>query len=462
MKTKKDSPYNTTLFIFRRDLRLQDNTGLNQALQQSQHVIPCFIFDPQQITDKNKYYSTHAVQFMIESLQSLHKELQKHNSKLYLFYDSPKKILKNIFASIHIDAVFINKDYTPFSIARDATLEKLCVKNNVAFHSYDDALLNSPTSIHKKDKSIYSVFTAFYKNACHFFIKKPHTVTGTLYNKPIPHAESEKIYSTILKKKNTHVAVHGGRSSALKTIKNLSKFTHYERYHDYPTHSTSHLSAHLKFGTVSIREAYHAIVTKLGHNHLLIRQLYWRDFFYYIAFHNPTVFGHPYRKKYENLSWNNSKQLFHAWCTGTTGFPIVDAGMRELNKTGFMHNRVRMIVASFLVKDLHINWLWGEKYFAQKLIDYDPAVNNGNWQWCASTGCDAQPYFRIFNPWLQQKKYDSDCTYIKTWIPELKNIPSKLIHVLFKKNSPLIEGYPKPIVDHTKESVLAKRLYKTV
>ena len=194
----------------------------------------------------------------------------------------------------------------------------------------------------------------------------------------------------------------------------------------------------------------------------LIKQLYWRDFFTQVAYHSPFVFGQPFHEKYSKLPWSNSEKAFTAWCTGTTGFPIVDAGMRELNATGFMHNRVRMIVASFLTKDLHIDWRKGERYFAQQLVDYDPAVNNGNWQWCASTGCDAQPYFRIFNPWLQQKKFDPQCIYIKKWVPELQKILPLTIHTWYKEDSPPIKNYPRPMVDHGVESKKAKELYKNI
>lgn len=193
---------------------------------------------------------------------------------------------------------------------------------------------------------------------------------------------------------------------------------------------------------------------------MLIQQLFWRDFFTHVAYNSPYVFGEAFQQRFNNLNWSKSKKNFEAWCEGKTGFPIVDAGMRQMNKTGFMHNRPRMIVASFLTKDLHLNWLWGEKYFAQQLEDYDPCVNNGNWQWSASTGCDAQPYFRIFNPWTQQKKFDSDCTYIKEWVPELKNIDPKIIHSWHKESSPKIKGYPRPIVDHSEEQKLAKKFYK--
>lgn len=239
----------------------------------------------------------------------------------------------------------------------------------------------------------------------------------------------------------------------------MGQFQNYKDTHDFPSLSTTLLSPHLKFGSLSIREVYHTIAAKLGGEHSLIRQLYWRDFYSQIAFHAPFVFGHPYQKKFQTLPWSENKKAFAAWCAGKTGFPIVDAGMRQLNQTGFMHNRVRMIVASFLVKDLHINWLWGERYFAQQLIDYDPAVNNGNWQWCASTGCDPQPYFRIFNPWLQQKKFDPEAEYIKKWVVELQDIPTQLIHNWYRSDD-IIPHYPRPIVEHSKESKKAKEDYR--
>lgn len=453
--------YKKSLFIFRRDLRLEDNTALNHALEQSETVIPCFIFDPRQVTQKNKYYSANAVQFMIESLQSLNKQLHERDNKLFIFYGTAEDAINDIITDAKIDALFINQDYTPFSIKRDSALQKICVTHNIAFESYADVLLNTPTAIHKKDGSFYSVFTAFYNNAHKVAVQKPHTVrNGSFFTGRIKNSETEQIYSHVLASSNKNIFVHGGRENALKTLAHLSKMQNYTTERDIPALQTSTLSAHLKFGTLSVREAYYGIIKKLGALHPLLHQLYWRDFFTHVAFHNPEIFGHPFHKKYEKLSWNNDRKLFNDWCTGKTGFPIVDAGMRQLNKTGFMHNRVRMIVASFLTKDLHINWLKGEQYFAQQLVDYDPAVNNGNWQWCASTGCDAQPYFRIFNPWLQQKKYDPDCLYIKKWIPELKDQEPKVIHNWFKENSPQIKNYPRPIVDHAKESALAKILYK--
>lgn len=453
--------YTTSLFIFRRDLRLVDNIGLNNALAQSTEVIPCFIFDPRQIEDKNAYKSDNAVQFMIESLQSLNDALKKQHGKLYIFYGKAENVVKDIISQKKIDAVFINCDYTPFSIMRDAAIKKVCSHHDIIFEISGDALLNEPEAVIKKDGTPYSVFSAFYKKAITLGVQKPATQhKSDWFTGAIKNSESSAIFKKILPNKNKNIAVLGGREHGHSILQHCKQLKNYAHDHDYPAIDTSHLSAHLKFGTVSVRETFYAIVEHLGRTHPLLRQLYWRDFFTHIAYHVPAVFGQPYHKKYSKLPWNYDKKIFAAWCQGKTGFPIVDAGMRELNTTGFMHNRVRMIVASFLVKDLHIDWLWGEKYFAQQLVDYDPAVNNGNWQWCASTGCDAQPYFRIFNPWLQQKKFDADCTYIKQWVPELDTYDSKVIHNWFKENSPTIKGYPRPIVDHKKESDLTKKLYR--
>jgi deoxyribodipyrimidine photo-lyase len=271
------------------------------------------------------------------------------------------------------------------------------------------------------------------------------------------------LYKKILKHENKNIALHGGRKEGLKILKHITDFEEYEKIRDIPAYNTTLLSAHLKFGTLSPRETYHHMQSLGRKAHTgLIRQLYWRDFWYHIAYFYPHVFGNAFHEKYNNLTWKQDEKGFKAWCNGTTGFPIVDAGMRQLNETGFMHNRVRMIVASFLIKDLHIHWLRGEQYFAQKLVDYDPCVNNGNWQWVASTGCDPQPYFRIFNPWLQQRKYDPACTYIKRWIPELKDVSTNAIHAWYKDKNRIESSYPAPILDHDVERGKTLAMYKAV
>lgn len=450
------------VFIFRRDLRLEDNTGLSFALENSQKVILCFIFSPEQI-ENNPYRSDHCLQFMIESLEDLEKEIKAKDSKLYLFYDKPEKIVSELIKNQHVDAIVVNNDYTPYSLKRDEKIEKTCKKLGACFYAFDDLLLNPPHQTLKADGKPYSVFTPFYRNAMRFEVKLPVTNRyKNYYYGSIPFAQNSTVYKTILPKRL--LPYSGGRAAGLKILKKIKDFDSYESLKDFPyEQSTTHLSAHLKFTTCSIREVYWAIHKHLGASSALIRSLYWRDFFTSIGFYFPHVFAGAFHPKFDRIQWNHDKQTFKKWCAGKTGFPIVDAGMREMNQTGFMHNRARMITASFLVKNLHINWRWGEKYFAQTLIDYDPALNNGNWQWAASTGCDAQPYFRIFNPWTQALKFDPNCLYIKKWIPELSSTPAEIIHKWHQEK--YYSQYPNyliPIVDHAKESKITLSLYKKI
>ena len=395
------------LFIFRRDLRIDDNTGLQEAIRLSKQVIPCFIFDPRQI-EPHPYQSKSGMMFMLQSIRDLQRQLQLVGGKLALFNELPEQVITQLVEQQPIKAVFINRDYTPFSRQRDEELATVCKKLGLALHILPDSLLSEPEDVIKKDKTPYKVFTAFYNNARQFPIALPEAL-----RKPNFLSINFGFDINQLVLAPIEPAILGGRDQALKMLEKLRDCADYRTTRDFPAlDATSKLSAHLKFGTCSIREVFYAITEQLGSEHPLLRQLYWRDFFTHIAYHFPRVFGRAFLEKFADLRWDNNHDYFQAWCDGKTGFPIVDAGMRELNTTGFMHNRVRMIVASFLVKDLHIDWRWGERYFAQHLVDYDPCVNNGSWQWAASIGCDAQPYFRIFNPWLQQLKFDHDCRYI--------------------------------------------------
>lgn len=449
-----------SLFIFRRDLRLYDNTALIAACKESEHVIPCFIFDPRQVGDSNRYRSINAIQFMIGSLQDLEKQLAEKDGKLYLFYGKTDEVIDELIKQTSAEAIYINKDYTPFSIKRDHQIELVARKNDIPLYSFHDLMLQEPDSVMNKSGQPYAVFTPFWRASSTFEVAEPESLRAPgWYTKKITHAQSPKIYTEILPEQNPNILLNGGRSEALGILKKLPKLKDYQRTRDFPALETSHLSAHNKFGTVSIREEYYAMVDALGKNHGLVRQLYWRDFFTYLAYHFPRVYGAAFHEKYNSVTWKNSKADFARWTEGNTGFPIVDAGMRQLNATGYMHNRVRMIVASFLTKDLHIDWRWGEQYFARKLIDYDPAVNNGSWQWAASTGADAQPYFRIFNPWLQQKKFDPECIYIRRWVPELAKVPNKMIHNWHDETIKPVNGYPKPMVEHEVESKKAKAAY---
>jgi deoxyribodipyrimidine photo-lyase len=445
--------YSTSLFIFRRDLRINDNTGLQEALRLSGRVIPSFIFDPRQF-QPHPYQSKPGLQFMLQSLKDLQQQLQAAGSKLALYDGLPEQVVEQLVDQRQIQAVFINRDYTPFSRQRDEALASVCNQLGLALHNLPDSLLNEPEQAVKNDKTPYKVFTAFYNNARQFPVALPRAVNQRNYLTVEPRFTLAQLGLT-----PTDPAIQGGRDYALTLLEELGDCADYQNTRDFPVlDATSKLSAHLKFGTCSVREVYYAVIEQLGSEHPLLRQLYWRDFFTHIAYHFPQVFGRAFLEKFADLSWNNNPDYFQAWCEGKTGFPIVDAGMRELNATGFMHNRVRMIVASFLVKDLHVDWRWGERYFAQHLVDYDPCVNNGNWQWAASTGCDAQPYFRIFNPWLQQLKFDQDCRYIKHWLPELHDFPSKTLHQWDKKHTEC--SYPAPIISHGHESQLTKVWFK--
>lgn len=450
--------YQLALHIFRRDLRLEDNTALIEALKTSAQVIPCFILDTRQI-EKNPYKSHHCIQFMANSLAELDSALQKQGGNLHVFHGIAEKIIEEILIKYKIQAVFFNRDYTPFSLERDKHILEACSKHQVACHIYADTLLNEPEEIYKANHEPYTIFTPFFNKASQIPVKAPKKNSFSNFYKKCLSLEDKFTLKRLLLKKNYNLKVIGGRKEALKLLKKMQDLMHYEITRNYPAQAgTTYLSAHNKFGTISVREFYKAIINTFGNKHQLIQELYWRDFFTHIAFHFPHVFGKSFHEKFNHLAWSKSENHFRAWCNGLTGVPIVDAGMRELNVTGYMHNRSRMIVASFLTKDLHIDWRWGEKYFAQQLVDYDPAVNNGNWQWAASTGCDAVPYFRIFNPWLQQQRFDPDCLYIKRWIPELASFTPKAIHHL-NKQTITFTNYPRPIVDHLKESQKAKTMY---
>lgn len=450
--------YKKAIFIFRRDLRLEDNTGLIFALKNAENVIPVFIFTPEQI-DQNPYLSEHCLRFMQECLQDLDDQLKEKGARLYYFKGEPEKVVGELIKSQQADALIVNRDYTPYSHQRDAKLKKVCHVHDIPFQAFDDALLQPPEVTVKADGSPYSIFTPFFKNASKNPVQKPE---ANIYDNYFKGDMPFSIVPPAMTKVENSLT--GGRAAGLKILKKIGELGEYEVMRDFPAEDyCSHLSAYLKFTVCSPREVYWQISKNLGNPHALIRSLYWRDFFTSIAFFYPYVFEGCFHRKFDRLKWSEDEKSFKRWCQGNTGFPIVDAGMREMNQTGFMHNRVRMIAASFLVKDLHIDWRWGERYFAQTLVDYDPAVNNGNWQWVASTGCDAQPYFRIFNPWSQQKRFDPDCVYIKKWISELKELPSKAIHTWYEgKHWSECPDYPEPMLDHTKAAKEILETYRSL
>lgn len=455
--------YTTSLFIFRRDLRLHDNTALQAALVQSKKVIPVFILDPVQIGKENSYRGMHALTYMVESLHALREDLRAHGSDLFIMIGAPQKVLAQLFSEFSIQAVYCNADYTPYSTVRDEHMQEVCAHHNVDFNTAHDALLmGDPAHLKTQQGNTYQIFTAFWRAASAQGIAAPQNYMFNHLYKGLAPAyartnPADHIPSFIA---SIGMLVRGGESEALALVRNACKTQqHYEKTRDIPALNTSLLAAPLKFGPVSVRTAYQVLAQHLGAHHPLLRQLYWRDFFTYVAFHKPSVFGNPFHEKYYTLQWDNDPALWRLWVNGETGFPLVDAGMRQLRETGFMHNRVRMVTASFLIKDLHIDWRAGERYFAQQLTDYDPAVNNGNWQWVASTGCDAMPYIRVFNPWTQQKKFDPHAEYIKQWLPELRHYNAADIHALANGKG-VLKGYPRPCVDHARESKITIARYR--
>ena len=444
-----------SVFLFRRDLRLFDNVGLINACSRSHEVMPLFIFDSAQ--RNHDYFSSNAFEFMVNSLKELKHDLKSKGSDLFVLEGDPIEVLKSLKEDIDFDGLFFNKDYTPFSLKRDKALEDFCSSNNIYCESFHDCLLNPPGSVLNGTGEFYKVFSAFKREAIKKEIANPKNLDfSNFFNSNIPQV----VLDSFVARSNPDLFLKGGREEGLSLLGDILKKEDYDINRNFVfVDATSKLSAHLKFGTLSVREVYWFFRDNFFFGHSLISQLYWRDFFTHVAFFNPNVFGLAFREKYNEIKWWGSASNLEAWKRGETGFPLVDAGMRQLNKTGWMHGRTRMLVGSFLVKNLGIDWREGEKYFAQKLIDYDPCVNNGNWQWVASTGCDAQPFFRVFNPLIQQKKFDYDCVYIKTWVLELKNFSASEIHNFL--SSPL-ENYPEPIVDFKESSERAKKEFRQI
>ena len=456
--------YQKSLFLFRRDLRLADNSGLIESCRHSAESIPCFILDPMLLKKSNSKFSDFRIQFLHDCLLDLQRQLGEKKSYLHIFSGHPETIIASLIDSLKINAVFVNSDYSPFSKKRDAKIKKVCNKYKIDFVTTNDLLLHDVDEIKTLKGEPYKIFTSFFSKARELPVRNPQSFQfDNLSNQKIKSEIPIDNLEAFFGKPSVIPFFKGGREQCLSLLSNLKNLKNYGMDRNYPAkNGTSMLSAHNKFGTCSIREFYHKILQDLGPTHILIAELHWRDFFIYIMHHYDYSSSTEFNRKYEKIPWSKNKKAFSRWCDGKTGFPIVDAGMRELNKTGFMHNRVRMIVASFLTKDLHIDWRWGEQYFASKLIDYDPSVNVGNWQWAASTGCDSQPWFRIFNPWRQQEKFDPDCLYIKRWIPELEDASSKVIHKWETKNAETKLNYPKPMVNHNSESVHSKELFKEI
>lgn len=425
----------SVIFWFRRDLRLNDNAGLHAALTSGFPVIPLFIFD-QQILSKLEDRDDRRVDFIFQSLERLNHQLAKSGSGILIRYGNPVEVIDELTSGLPVNAVYTNRDYEPYARERDNKVELMLQSKNIQFHSFKDQVIFEPGELLKADGLPYTVYTPYSK----------------LWKKTVSSQLLKSYPSEELRTYNTEVALPSVNS--LEEIGFKSSGIHFNKpeipaeiirsYHltrDLPSvEGTTRLSVHLRFGTVSIREL---VKIALLENETWLGELIWREFFMSILYFFPHVTERSFKPAYDSIQWRNNETDFERWCKGTTGYPIVDAGMRELLATGHMHNRVRMIVASFLTKHLLIDWRWGEAWFARHLLDFDLSANNGNWQWAAGCGCDAAPYFRIFNPYEQTKKFDSKLEYISKWVPEFQQLT-----------------YPSPVVDHTVARQRALDTYK--
>lgn len=451
--------YNCSIFIFQRDFRLKDNLGLIECSKNSELIIPIFIFTPEQITNKNKFKSNNAVQFLIESLDDLNNQLSKRDSQMNYFFGKNDEVLSKIFNEYQIDSVYCNRDYTPYAKERIECIDMICQEHEIEFNVVFDILLNEVESVKTSQNNVYQKFSPYFKKVQGLQIPKTNKYCISNF---IEYIENDDVDIQSFYEQNDDILHHGGRKYGLKRLKKIDNFEDYNSQRNTLNYETTELSAYIKYGCISIREVYHTFLEKLGSDSDLIKQLYWRDFYYNIGYAYPRVLKGAMKEKYNDIEWENSKKLFKAWKTCRTGFPIIDACMSQINTTGYMHNRGRLITSSFLIKTLLIDWRWGEKYFAQTLYDYDVLVNNGNWQWTSGTGADTQPYFRIFNPWIQSKKHDPECEYIKKWLPELRDIPNKCIHEWNKYHKMYELEYPGPIVDYKKRREKALKMYSKV
>lgn len=450
------------LFIFRRDLRIIDNNGLNLLNEKCKNVFTIFIFTPEQVGSGNKYKSDNSVQFMIESLKDLASQLSKAGGHLYTFYGHNDSVVADCIKAWDINLVCFNLDITPYAKERDAKIVALCERMKT-YIMYDyDYYLCEPGSVLNGSGNLYVKFTPYYDKAKKIKVEKPAGKRHLSLKKSDAHIPNKISLDEAMKKfvenENADILVHGGRENAIKQLRIAAKnIKHYEKSRDELSKPTSQLSAYIKFGNISIREVYYAF----KNNHAFIRQLYWRDFYSGVLYSFPRVLGHALKPKYDKIKWRHNERWFDAWCKGITGIPIVDASQRQLLQTGWTHNRGRMISSSILIKILLIDWRKGEQFYAQHLVDYDVASNNSGWQFSSGSGADSQPYFRYFNPYTQSKDHDSKCEYIKKWIPELRDVPNEDIHnwdTAWENHKDI--KYPKPIVDYKEQREKSIKMYK--
>jgi deoxyribodipyrimidine photo-lyase len=405
------------IFWFRRDLRLEDNTALSHSLNDGIPVLPVFIFDTNIIDELPE--DDARISFIHETLSTINNDLQKHESSVFIMKGDPESLWRQLIRKYEINAVFTNKDYEPYAITRDAKIKAILAEHGISLYLYKDQVIFEEKEIVKSDNSPYTIFTPYKNRWLHEF--------STIKSVSRPANKMNFVRETYPFPSLGELGFR--RSSIAVRPYNLLAIKDYEKFRDIPAHDrTTHLGPHLRFGTVSIRDI---VRNADAENPVFLSELIWREFFMQILFNFPRVVTENFRTKYNFIVWRNNEEEFKKWCAGETGYPIVDAGMRQLNETGYMHNRVRMITAGFLCKHLLTDWRYGEAYFASKLLDYELSSNNGNWQWAAGTGCDAAPYFRVLNPITQLKKFDPKKEYVRQWI-----------------KNPDDPSYPEPMVDH--------------
>ena len=426
-------PNKISVFWFRRDLRLSDNHGLFEALKFSENVLPIFIFDTE-ILSKLENKEDKRVDFIVQVLQILNQFLEKSGKSIQILHGKPLDVFKKLSEKYTLETVFCNEDYEPSAIKRDLDIREFLEKKAIGFEVFKDQVHFHKDDILKADGTPYSIYTPYSKQ----WLKK-------FDDEEVEFYPSEKLLHHLIDAEKQEISLEqiGFRKTKYqfeipKIDRSILKTYHETR--NFPTTPTSEMSAHLRFGTISVRKL--AAEAK-SLNETYLKELIWREFFMQILYHYPKVVTESFKRKYDNIEWLYDEELLTKWQEGKTGYPIVDAGMRELNETGFMHNRVRMVCASFFTKHLLMDWRIGEAYFAEKLMDYDLSANNGNWQWSAGTGCDSAPYFRVFNPEEQQKKFDPDFKYIKKWVKEFGT-----------------SQYPTPIVEHKLARLRALETYK--
>jgi deoxyribodipyrimidine photo-lyase len=454
------------LLWFRRDLRLEDQAALYAALKENLRVFTVFIFDTD-ILDKLPSKEDRRVEFIWSSVNQLRGSLRRHGGELLVLHGPARDLIPVTAQKLGVSTVYTNHDYEPKAIERDDYVQKKLKTQGIQFKTFKDQVIFEKDEILNKSGEPFKVFTA-YKNTwlekCDAFYSKAYPVKKYLKHLAPPAEYAVKPKEITLgdigfKKTNLEpLNVEAGEAGAKKRVDDFrSRITSYHERRDFPSEKgPSYLSVHLRFGTVSIRELVRLAEKKSGQKgaDTWLSELIWRDFYFMILYHFPEVTKHAFKKDLDGIVFPNDRAYFEAWCEGRTGYPIVDAAMKQINQTGYMHNRLRMVVASFLVKDLQIDWRWGEKYFADHLIDFDLSANNGGWQWSAGTGCDAQPYFRIFNPVTQSEKFDPEGIFIKRYLPELGDMDSDKIHTPWR-----FGRYIPPIVDHAEERKLSLELF---